>query len=80
MTCGEFQKRQDRAETTVISEEWKCPDKMYLAAYQMGEEIISYKEDERPEVSAVYAGNGRLVCRKEDDLELCGNDSLSVFR
>ena len=21
-----FQKRQDRAETTVISEEWKCPD------------------------------------------------------
>ena len=49
------------------NEEWKCPDKMYLAAYQMGEEIISYKEDERPEVSAVYAGNGRLVCRKEDD-------------
>ena len=49
------------------NEEWKCPDKMYLAAYQMGEEIISYKEDERPEVSAVYAGSGRIVCRKEDD-------------
>ena len=32
-------------------EDWKCPDKMYLAAYQMGEEIISYKEDERPELS-----------------------------
>ena len=32
-------------------EDWKCPDKMYLAAYQMCEEIISYKEDERPELS-----------------------------
>ena len=32
-------------------EDWKCLDKMYLAAYQMGEEIISYKEDERPELS-----------------------------
>lgn len=48
-------------------EEWKCPDKMYLAAYQMGEEIISYKEGERPEVSTVYAGNGRIVCRKKED-------------
>ena len=48
-------------------DEWKCPEKMYLAAYQMGEEIISYKENERPEVSTVYAGNGRIVCRKKDD-------------
>lgn len=48
-------------------EEWKCPDKMYLAAYQIGQQIISYKENERPEVSTDYSGDGRIIYRKKDN-------------
>lgn len=48
-------------------EEWKCPDKMYLAAYQIGQQIISYKENERPEVSTDYSRDGRVICRKKDN-------------
>ncbi|NLL80494.1 MAG: LacI family transcriptional regulator [Clostridiales bacterium] len=29
-------------------EVWKCPDKLYVAAYHMGEEVHSYKKEERP--------------------------------
>lgn len=39
---------------------------MYLAAYQSGEQIISFKEDERPEVSTIYAGRGMIVTRKRN--------------
>lgn len=48
-------------------EEWKCPDKMYLAAYQIGQQIISYKENERPEVSTDYSKDGRVICGKKDN-------------
>ena len=48
-------------------EEWKCPDKMYLAAYQIGQQIISYKENERPEVSTDYSRDGRVICGKKDN-------------
>ena len=46
------------------NEEWHCPEKMYLTAYQSGEQIISFKENERPEVSTIYAGKGKIVARK----------------
>ena len=39
------------------NEEWKCPEKMYLAARQIGGEVIAYKERERPEV---FSGLFRL--------------------
>lgn len=39
---------------------------MYLAAYQSGEQIISFKEDERPEVSTICAGRGMIVTRKRN--------------
>ena len=29
-------------------EEWKCPDKMYLAGYFEGENVVAYRENERP--------------------------------
>ena len=48
------------------NEEWHCPERMYLAAYQSGEQIISFKEDERPEVSTICAGRGMIVTRKRN--------------
>ena len=40
---------------------------MYLAAYQIGQQIISYKENERPEVSTDYSRDGRVICGKKDN-------------
>jgi diguanylate cyclase (GGDEF)-like protein len=33
---------------------WKCPEKMYLAAYHSGEASYSYRPEDRPAVSAAY--------------------------
>lgn len=33
-------------------DEWTCPDKMYLAACQLGREVISFGKEERPQLTA----------------------------
>lgn len=46
------------------NEEWHCPKRMYLTAYQSGEDIIAYEEDKRPEVVTTFAGEGKITRRK----------------
>lgn len=42
------------------NEEWKCPEKMYLVARQIGGEVIAYKEGERSEVFSGFPLMERL--------------------
>lgn len=49
------------------NEEWKCPEKMYLVARQIGGEVIAYKEGERSEVFSGFSADGKIGCNKKDD-------------
>jgi diguanylate cyclase (GGDEF)-like protein len=42
---------------------WKCPEKMYLAAYHSGETSYSYRPEDRPVVSASH-GFSRYLCEE----------------
>ena len=49
------------------NDEWKCPEKMYLVARQIGGEVIAYKEGERSEVFSGFSADGKIRCNKKDD-------------
>lgn len=46
------------------NEKWECPDKLYLASYHVGRDIVSYEPSKRPIVTKEN-GFGRAVKRDE---------------
>lgn len=49
-------------------ENWKCPNKLYLAAFQDGDKIVSYNPEDRPTMTKEVGLSGLMAERKRYEM------------